>query len=86
MCRSIITLRGAEGASDEEMRAAALQFVRKVSGYRQPSKANAETFQRAVDEITGSVQRLLAGLAPTGRPRPAERRGPVERPRPVAPR
>ena len=74
MCRSIITLRGAEGASEEEMRAAALQFVRKVSGYRQPSKANAETFQRAVDEITGSVQRLLDGLAPTDRPRPVERR------------
>src|SRR5262245_40080680 len=73
MCRSIITLRGAEGASAEEMRAAALQFVRKVSGYRQPSKANTEAFQRAVDEITESVERLLTGLAPTDRPRPLER-------------
>ncbi len=50
------------------MRAAALQFVRKVSGYRQPSKANTETFQRAVDEITDSVQRLLDNLAPVRGP------------------
>ena len=68
MCRSIITLRGSERASEEEMRAAALQFVRKVSGYRQPSKANTETFQRAVDEITDSVQRLLDNLAPVRGP------------------
>lgn len=67
MCRSIITLRGPERASDDEMRAAALQFVRKVSGYRHPSKANTETFQQAVDEITESVHRLLDGLAPTPR-------------------
>lgn len=66
MCRSIITLRGQERASEEEMRAAALQFVRKVSGYRQPSRANAETFQRAVDEVTDSVRRLLDNLAPAG--------------------
>jgi hypothetical protein len=67
MCRSIITLRGPERAGDEEVRAAALQFVRKVSGYRQPSKANTETFQRAVDEVTDSVRRLLDELAPAGR-------------------
>lgn len=64
MCRSIITLRVQEQVSDEEMRAAALQFVRKISGYRQPSKANTETFNRAVDEVTDSVRRLLDGLAP----------------------
>jgi hypothetical protein len=62
MCRSIITLRGTEPASDEEVRAAALQFVRKVSGYRAPSRANAEVFDRAVDEVAGSVRRLLDGL------------------------
>jgi hypothetical protein len=62
MCRSIVTLRGAEAVGDPEMRAAALQFVRKVSGYRQPSKANQEVFDRAVDEITASVHRLLSDL------------------------
>ena len=48
--------------SDEEVTAAALQFVRKVSGYRQPSRANAETFDRAVQEVAGSVRRLLDDL------------------------
>lgn len=62
MCRSIVTLRGAEPVSDEEVRAAALQFVRKVSGYRTPSKANAEVFESAVAEVAGSVRRLLDGL------------------------
>ena len=62
MCRSIVTLRGTEPASDEEVRAAALQFVRKVSGYRAPSKTYAEVFETAVDEVAGSVRRLLDGL------------------------
>ncbi|HEX2272997.1 MAG TPA: DUF2277 domain-containing protein [Acidimicrobiales bacterium] len=62
MCRSIVTLRGSEPASEEEVRAAALQFVRKVSGYRTPSRANAEVFDQAVDEVAGSVRRLLDGL------------------------
>jgi hypothetical protein len=62
MCRSIVTLRRPEPTSDEEVRAAALQFVRKVSGFRQPSKTNTEAFQRAVDEISGSVRALLDGL------------------------
>jgi hypothetical protein len=62
VCRSIVTLRGAESVGDPEMRAVALQFVRKVSGYRQPSRANQEVFDRAVDEIADSVQRLLADL------------------------
>ena len=66
MCRSIMTLRRADApATPEEMRAASLQFVRKVSGYRVPSKANTEVFEAAVAEIADSVQRLLAGLAPT---------------------
>ena len=59
MCRSIKTLRGAEPASDEEIQAAALQFVRKVSGYRAPSKKNAEAFERAVEEIASSSRRML---------------------------
>jgi len=63
MCRSIKTLRNAEiPATDEEIRAAALQFVRKVSGYRKPSKVNEETFERAVDDVAGVVQKLLDGL------------------------
>lgn len=63
MCRSIKTLRGQEPpASDEEIRAAALQFVRKVSGYRAPAKRNQAAFQAAVDEIAASSGRLLASL------------------------
>ncbi|HKN40764.1 MAG TPA: DUF2277 domain-containing protein [Acidimicrobiia bacterium] len=63
MCRSIKTLRGTEPTA-EEVRAAALQFVRKVSGYRVPSRANEAVFTAAVDEIEAAAERLLAGLAP----------------------
>jgi hypothetical protein len=60
MCRSIKTLRRPdETATDEEVRAAALQFVRKVSGYREPSRRNAEAFDRAVDDIADASRRLL---------------------------
>jgi len=60
MCRSIKTLRVPDqSATDEEIRAAALQFVRKVSGYRHPSKANTEVFDSAVEEIAMSSKRLL---------------------------
>ena len=63
MCRSIKTLRGLEpAATDEEIHAAALQFVRKVSGYRAPARRNAAAFDAAVDEIAASAERLLAGL------------------------
>ena len=63
MCRSIKTLRRKDDeATDEEIHAAALQFVRKVSGYRQPSKANAEAFDAAVDEIARTSRKLLEGL------------------------
>ncbi|HET9476687.1 MAG TPA: DUF2277 domain-containing protein [Dehalococcoidia bacterium] len=63
MCRSIKTLRSADKpASEEEVRAAALQFVRKVSGYRAPSKANEDAFNAAVDDIAEASQRLLKGL------------------------
>ena len=70
MCRSIKTLRRAEDpATDEEVRAAALQFVRKLSGYRQPAARNATAFDAAVDEIAAASRRLLEGLvpAPAGR-------------------
>ena len=67
MCRSIKTLRSADRpASDEEVRAAALQFVRKVSGYRVPSHANEEAFNAAVDDIAEASRRLLSTLK-TGR-------------------
>ena len=63
MCRSIKTLRRPdEPATDEEIRAAALQFVRKVSGYRAPSKKNAEAFDAAVDDVTEASKRLLAAV------------------------
>jgi hypothetical protein len=64
MCRSIITLRRPDDlATEDEVRAAALQFVRKVSGYRVPSKKNTEVFDRAVDEIAVATSKLLEELA-----------------------
>jgi len=68
MCRSIQTLRRPDGpASDEEVRAAALQFIRKVSGYRMPSAANREAFESAVDEVTLASRRMLDSLRPGAR-------------------
>ena len=65
MCRNIQQLRGAEPpATDAEIRDAALQFVRKISGYRAPSAANAAAFGRAVDDVADAVRRLLDGLTP----------------------
>ena len=63
MCRSIKVLRqGSVPATDEEIEAAALQFVRKVSGFRSPSHANAEVFDAAVEEVAVSTRQLLASL------------------------
>lgn len=62
MCRSIKTLRTENPASDEDVEAAALQFVRKVSGFRSPSRANAEAFDAAVAEIAAASRRLLDSL------------------------
>ena len=63
MCRSIKTLRRADGpATEEEVRAAALQFVRKVSGYRVPSRANEAPFNTAVEQIAQAASHLLASL------------------------
>lgn len=65
MCRSIKQLRHAEiPASDQEFHEAALQYVRKVSGYRKPSRANSAAFDAAVLEIADSTRRLLASLEP----------------------
>ena len=68
MCRSIKTLRvGDERLPDDEIQAAALQFVRKISGFRKPSKANEEVFERAVAEIAEASQRLMDDLVIGGR-------------------
>jgi hypothetical protein len=63
MCRSIKTLRSEIPATEEEIRAAALQFVRKVSGYRKPSRVNEAAFERAVEEVAVSTRNLLQTLA-----------------------
>ena len=63
MCRSIKVLRSSENLPDEsEVRAAALQFVRKISGYRHPSQANTAAFEAAVDEIAAVSRTLLSSL------------------------
>lgn len=64
MCRSIKTLRPpvVEQATETDVRAAALQYVRKISGYRAPSKANAEAFEDAVVAVEQATRRLLDGL------------------------
>ena len=63
MCRSIKKLRLPDGpATREEIEASALQFVRKVSGYRKPSRVNTEPFETAVRDISDSTERLLAAL------------------------
>ncbi len=66
MCRSIKLLRQPDvTATNDEIRAASLQFVRKISGYRQPSRANEAAFLQAVDEIAASSKRLLDSLGKT---------------------
>jgi hypothetical protein len=66
MCRSIKVLRSPEGPPTElELHEAALQYVRKVSGYRVPSRKNAEAFDEAVREVTESSRRLLEAVSPT---------------------
>jgi hypothetical protein len=69
MCRNIRTLFNFEPpASDEEVRASSVQFVRKLSGFHHPSKANAEAFDRAVEEVTAAARRLVDSLV-TNAPR-----------------
>ena len=79
MCRSIKTLR-VHGATptDAEMRAAALQYVRKVSGFRTPSQANAAAFEQAVAEISAITAALLSALPPARPPRPVAPSAPSE--------
>ena len=70
MCRSIKTLRRRdEPATEEEIHAAALQFIRKVSGHRSPSRANAEAFEGAVDDVAAASSKLLASLSSLADPR-----------------
>ena len=73
MCRSIKTLRPpyAEVVTDDDMRAAALQYVRKISGFRTPAGHNAEAFQAAVEEIAAASARLLDALEVRGIARPS---------------
>jgi len=73
MCRSIKTLANFEPpATDDEIRAAALQFVRKLSGTARPSRVNEAAFDLAVDEVTAAAQRLIASLQTNGAPRNRE--------------
>ena len=73
MCRNIKTLYNFEPpATEDEMRAAALQFVRKISGFAAPSAANREAFDRAVDDVAGVSRLLLSSLVPTASPRDRE--------------
>ena len=73
MCRNIKTLFNFEPpATDEEIRMAALQFVRKISGFAKPSAANQKAFNRAVDEVTRASSTLLGSLVTTASPRNRE--------------
>jgi hypothetical protein len=73
MCRNIRPLHNfAPPATDEEVRAAALQYVRKVSGATRPSRANAEAFDAAVEEVAGATRRLLDTLVTSAPPRDRE--------------
>jgi hypothetical protein len=73
MCRNIKTLANfAPPATDDEIRASALQFVRKLSGTSRPSRANEEVFARAVEEVTAAAHRLIGSLTTTAPPRNRE--------------
>ncbi|TDP74142.1 DUF2277 domain-containing protein [Roseateles toxinivorans] len=70
MCRNIKTLFNFEPlATEEEIRAAALQFVRKLSGFNTPSKANQQAFERAIEEVTAAADRLISDLVTNAEPR-----------------
>ena len=73
MCRNIKTLHNFKPpATDEEIRASAIQFVRKLSGFTKPSKANEDVFNQAVEEVTEAAHRLLDSLITTAPPRDRE--------------
>ena len=73
MCRNIKTLANfCPPATDDEIRASALQFVRKLSGMNKPSRANEAVFNRAVDEVTAAARQLVASIVPAAPPRNRE--------------
>ena len=73
MCRNIHTLFNYDpSATDEEVRDAALQYVRKIIGYTKPSRTNEQSFARAVDEVAAATKRLVDGLVTTAAPRDRE--------------
>ena len=73
MCRNIRTLYNFEPpATEEEVRGAALQYVRKLSGFNKPSQANTEAFERAVDEVAEASTRLLSALVTSAPPKDRE--------------
>jgi hypothetical protein len=73
MCRNIRTLHNFEPpASEEEVRDAAVQYVRKISGFNKPSQANADAFERAVDDVAEVTARLLSELVTTAAPKDRE--------------
>lgn len=73
MCRNIRTLHNFEPpATEDEIHASALQYVRKISGFTRPSQANAEAFERAVEQVTQISRELLAGLTTTAPPKDRE--------------
>lgn len=73
MCRNIKTLFNFEPpATDEEIRASSLQFVRKLSGFNKPSKANEEAFNHAIEQVTEAAHTLIASLITTADPRDRE--------------
>lgn len=73
MCRNIRPLHNFEPpATDEEIRAAALQYVRKITGYNKPSQANTEAFEQAIEEVAEASRRLLGSLVTNAAPRDRE--------------
>jgi hypothetical protein len=73
MCRNIRTLHNFEPpATDDEIRASSIQYVRKISGFTKPSQANAEAFERAVDEVSAVTARLLGELVTNAPPKDRE--------------
>ena len=85
MCRNIRPLFNFDPpASDEEIRASALQFVRKVSGFSRPSQANAEAFNRAVDEVADAARRLILSMRSAAPARPRDGSAQIAGPRQAA--
>jgi hypothetical protein len=85
MCRNIKTLFNFDPpATDEEIRAASLQFVRKVSGFRKPSKVNKAAFEHAIDDVSRTVRRLMDSLVTQAPPRDRETKAAKARARSAA--